>query len=763
MTSHDGLPSGATLGHYRIDRPLGHGGMGRVYLAHHTALHRRVALKVLLSAADGEAAHQQLLREARNAAALNHPNICTVYEVAVAEGQAFIAMEYVEGRPLSERLALGALPLDETLRYGAEAAEGLAYAHDHGVVHRDLKAANVIVTAAGHVKLVDFGLARRDDPLLAPAVTMATLASPGAATGTPYAMAPEQVRGAATDARTDVWALGVLLYEMATGAHPFSGGSLPELFSAILRDAPTTLPPGTPSALGVVIAQCLEKLPERRYRNAGEVVAAITPLARASVAPTAAPSGSAAAVSSTRTTILVLPFENLSGDPEQEYFSDGLTDETISALGATNPDSLRVVARTSSMAYKRTTKPVSQIGQEMRADYLLESSVRREAQRVRIASRLIRVADECQIWNDTFNRTPESVLGVQDEVSHAIAEAVRANLSLPTRAGTIRSRPSTQDAQAYDLTLRGRYNWHHFAIREAIECYKAAVACDPSYAPPYAGLAEAYAGMPIQCDADPLEYWDKARQAAARAKALAPELAEAHAADGWVSFFLGWDWPRALLECRRAIELNPNYAMGYFYLAHALSNASHHDEALALLRKARDLDPLSPIMYSFHAQFLFDARRYGEAFEPARRAVAMAPGFFHGHEILSRLHLQTGAFDEAIAECDQAHQLSGGMLFAFARKGHVLAKAGRRAEAEEVMRRLYRIAATRFVAPSHFAMIHAALGDRDQALGCLEAAFDVRAVQLMLLPTDPMWDEYRHEPRFQALMRRFHLPDRLSH
>jgi serine/threonine-protein kinase len=407
------------------------------------------------------------------------------------------------------------------------------------------------------------------------------------------------------------------------------------------------------------------------------------------------------------------------------------------------------------MIYKRTTKTIEQIGREVRADYLLENSVRREAQRVRVASRLIRVVDECQVWSDAFTRSAESVLGVQDEVSRAIAEAVRATLELPKRAA--RRRPTTDDPVAYDLTLRGRYDINRFALPDAMTCFTAAIARDRSYAPAHAGLAEVFAGMPIQLDADPREFRDKARQAATTALALAPELAEAHAAAGWVDFFLEWNWPRAIAACRKAIELNPNYAPAHFFLAHALSNARQPDEAIALIRKGKDLDPLSPVMHSFHAQFLFDARRYGEAVGAARAAIAMAPGFFHGHEILSRVLLQLGEHEEALLECAQAQQLSGGMLFALARRGHILALLGRRADADRVLDELHRAAGTRFVSPSLFAMVHAGAGNRAQALGCLEAASEVGAVQLCLLPTDPMWDSYREEPRFQALMNRFGL------
>ena len=387
---HVGLEPGVTLGTYQIERRLGRGGMGVVFLAHDTTLHRRVALKVLGSPTDDGTARARLLREARNAAALNHPNICTVHEVGEANGRAFIAMEYVEGRPLSDRLAASALPLMEVVRYGIEVADALAYAHDHGVIHRDLKAANTIVTTTGRLKLVDFGLARREDALLADATTMPSLAAAGVAVGTPYAMAPEQVRGGVTDARTDIWALGVLLYEMVSGAQPFTASTIPELFSSILRDAPAPLPHGVSADLRMVIERCLERQPDRRYQRADEVRAVLeaiqtgtTPAwglwrARIGRRPWLTVAAGALAIvtllvggnvggvrerltrsppSAGPIKLAVLPFENLTGDPEQEYFSDGLTEEMITQLGRLQPQRLSVIARTSSMQVQEPRYP----------------------------------------------------------------------------------------------------------------------------------------------------------------------------------------------------------------------------------------------------------------------------------------------------------------------------------------------------------------------------------------------------------------------
>ena len=440
-----GLQPGVMLGTYRIERLLGRGGMGAVFLAHDTTLHRRVALKVLASAANAGVARERLLREARSAAALNHPNICTIYEVGAADGRAFIAMEYVEGQPLSDRLAEGAPSVEQAVRWGIEAADALASAHDHGVIHRDLKAANAIVTKAGRLKLVDFGVARREDALLADATTMPTLAATGVAAGTPYSMAPEQVRGDITDARTDIWALGVLLYEMVSGAKPFRAATMAQLFSAILTETPASLPNQVPVALRLVIERCLEKAPDRRYQRADELRSGLEailagtvpawatwrtrvrrqPWVAAGVAAIAVAGllgginiggvrerlvGSPTAAAPIK--LVVLPFENLTGDPEQEYFSDGLTKEMITQLGRLHPQGLSVIARTSSMQYKNRDAAIDQIGRDLGVDYVLEGSARRDGNRVRISATLIQVRDQTQRWTDSFDRELTTILGV---------------------------------------------------------------------------------------------------------------------------------------------------------------------------------------------------------------------------------------------------------------------------------------------------------------------------------------------------------------
>ncbi len=768
------LTAGTRLGPYEILSLLGEGGMGEVYRAHDQRLGRDVAIKILSDPCLADAERRaRFEREARLLAALNHPHVGSIYGVEDQGGTRALVLELVEGPTLAERLHRWTaeagresgrgtgLPIAEVLSVARQIAEALEAAHEKGIVHRDLKPANIKVTSHGVVKVIDFGLATAasgdqhgPDPRQASGVTQAGT-RPGMILGTPAYMSPEQARGKPVDKRSDIWSFGCVLYEMLTGRPPFEGETIADALVGVLEGEPDwqALPEATPASVERLLRRCLEKDHTRRLRDIGEARVEIDN------AESKAPLGAERTHRTSRDwmTIVVLPFHNLSSDPEQEYFSDGLTDETISALGQMNPDRIRVVARTSSMAYKRTTKTAAQIGQELGAEYLLESSVRREAQRVRISTQLIRVEDQTQVWSETYNRTPDSFLGVQDEIGHAIASQVQVRLSLTQQERL--SRPPTRDPEAYDLYLHGQYHWHRFGMREAIECFEAAVAKDPSFGLAHAGLAVAYAGLPILADAVPLEYLEKSRLAATKARSLDPLLAEAHAATGWVDFWLGWDWGKAEQAYRRAIELSPNDAQVHFYLAHVLSNSFRHDEAIATIRKGRELDPLSPVMHSLHGQFLFDARRYSEALEPIQRAIAIDPSFFHGHEILSRVYLQTGDLEGALEECEKAYQLSGGMLFAFARKGYVLAVAGRRDEAEQVMARLQAISTERFVAPFHFALVHAGLGNRDETLTCLEHAFDVRAVHLVLLPTDPIWDDFRHEARFRALLKKWRFPE----
>jgi TolB-like protein/Flp pilus assembly protein TadD len=456
-----------------------------------------------------------------------------------------------------------------------------------------------------------------------------------------------------------------------------------------------------------------------------------------------------------RMTVAVLPFHNLTGDADQEYFSDGMTEETVAMLGKLSPQRLRVIARTSTMAYKRVRKTAGQIGQELGADYLLEGSVRREGPRVRITARLIRVVDQSQVWAAHYDRNADSLLGLQEELGKAIAAQVDIELS-PSQSAALAARP-TADPDAYDLYLRGRYYWNQFrytALRRAIDYFEAAVARDPSFALAFAGLADTHSILPITSDRPPLEHWQEARRAADAAMRLGPNLAEGYAASGLAAFWLDWDWERAERDLRRAIELNPNYASAHRYYAHVLSNSGRHDDAAVESEKARQLDPLSPIMHAVSGQLLFQARCFGQAEACAKRALAIDSNFWIAHVVLAKVHERTGRLADALEEAQTALRLSEGNTEGLSQKGYVLAATGRRAEAEEVVGALAAIACGRYVPPYNVALVYAGLGDREAAFHWLEEARAARDVHMVFLTADAKWDSFRCDPRFRQLLER---------
>lgn len=461
--------------------------------------------------------------------------------------------------------------------------------------------------------------------------------------------------------------------------------------------------------------------------------------------------------SSERVMLAVLPFENLSSDPEQEYFSDGLTEETISRLGQLNPDRLGVIARTSSMAYKHTQKSVSQIGRELAVDYVLESSVRRENQRIRITSQLIRVNDQTHLWASSYDRDACSFLGVQSELGSTIADQVKVTLIPHVNPAAA----WTRDSEAYDLYLRGRFHWNQLtppSIQRAIEYFEEAVAKDPDYALAYAGLADCYMMLPITCDAPALGILRQASAAANRAVQLDGQLAEAHSAVGSIKLWMEWDWLGAELAFRRAIQLNPSYVTAHRYYGHLLSNLGRHAESAVEMKRAREVDPLSPIMHALSGRLMYQARGYDSALEHLNNALAINPELWVVHTFLGGVYERLAKFDQARAAYQRAFELSGSNTETIAFRAHILAQLGQRGEAEAAIRVLTELSKQKYVPPYNIAIVHAGLGEVDAALGWLEKAFETRDVRMTFLAVEPKWDAMRTEPRFQALLQRLKLP-----
>jgi DNA-binding winged helix-turn-helix (wHTH) protein/tetratricopeptide (TPR) repeat protein len=456
-----------------------------------------------------------------------------------------------------------------------------------------------------------------------------------------------------------------------------------------------------------------------------------------------------------RVTLAVLPFENLSSDPEREYLADGLTEETIATLGQIDPEYLGVIGRTSVMNYKKTTKTLGEIGSELGASYLVESTLRGEGGRFRVTSKLIRVKDQMQVWTASYDGEPASVLNFQRELSAAIAEQIRLRLS-PERLNSL-ARRQTRNAEAYDLYLRGLHYWHQLTpptTRRAVECFSHATQLDPEYALAWSGLADANSASPINGDAPPLVMWPLAREAAARSVAAEPNLAEAQTSLGFVKFWFDWDWLMAEAAYRKAIELDPNYPMAHRMLGITLAHMGRYAEARPEMARLRELDPLLAVNHALSAQVAFAGREYAAALQFARHAIVVDPEFWIGLFQLGQAYEQSGESELALEALNKAGRFSGGNSKAISLRGYLFAKLGRRNEAREVLSTLEAIARERYVPPYAMALVHAGLGESELALEWLDRALAVRDVHLVFLPVDPKWDAFRGDPRFQALLKR---------
>ncbi len=798
---------GETLSHYRIVEKIGQGGMGEVFLADDMSLHRRVALKFLPPALQQDAAaRKRFLREAHSVAALDHPFICHINEVAESDpstgsGQAvcFIVMEYVEGQSLKDRLEQGPLTVDEALPIGCEVAEALEAAHGKGIVHRDIKPGNIMLTPAGHAKVMDFGLAKQLAPagvMESAADTATALTEAGGTLGTPAYMAPEQLRGEAVDGRSDIWALGVMLYEMVSGARPFQGQSGFELPVAILNEAPQPLPSGVPTNLAAVIARCLQKAPAKRYQRAGEVREALVAVQAGTASPWAGwryqltrrrwPVIAAAAlalvivaaalialdvggvrsrltggaaVSARVVKLAVLPLANLSGNPDQEYLSDGLTTEMIVVLGRLQPETLHVIARTTAMRYKKSDKPIDQIGRELGVDYVLEGSAQKEAGRIRITAELIKVADQTQLWAERYERELAGILVLQNQVAQQVAKALALKL-LPAEQGRLAG-ARTVDPEVYDLCLKGRDQLGRFSkegFDTSEQYYQRALAKDPASAAAHAGMAAVWLYRRQLGVGPPREAGEKGRRAALKAVELDETLAWAHfnlaAAFAWTDF----DFPAAEREFTRALELDPSDAQARASYSHALMILGRPGEAMLQIERAAAVDPLDPVVRVFYAVALVCARRYDEAIAQANEVLRLQPGHPGALAAVYTALFMKQRYAGAI-DAEAAYYKAMG----WPEVADALAKAHAESGYAAALRRATEVAlATHggepFVA-YEAAWNYTMAGDRARALDWLERSYAEAVANLPYMSIDPVFDPLRAEPRFKALLRKMNLPE----
>jgi eukaryotic-like serine/threonine-protein kinase len=774
--------------------------MGQVWRARDTRLEREVALKVLPAETLGDAtARARLVREARLASKLNHPHICTIYDVGEADSQTYIAMELVEGQPLSARVADGPLLVQQILRYGGQMADALAHAHSRGVVHRDFKSANVVVTPEGQVKVLDFGLARRlMDEQTADATTLSrSLTAPGVIAGTLAYMAPEQLKGQAADARSDIWALGVVLYELAAGKRPFQGQTAFDLTGAILSQPLPPLPSTIPAALAGVIDRCLAKEPGERYQQGTEVRAALeavaaghasaswstwrvrlqrrrrllfaTALGAFALLITAAAlfalnvgglrsrivAGPATSARTVR--LMVLPFANVSGDATQEYVSDGLTTEMIALIGRLRPETLQVVARMTSMRYKKTDKTVDQIGRERGVDYILEGTAQREAGRIRVTADLIKVADQTQLWADRFEREAAGILMLQSDVAQQVAKALALKLLPAEQARLAGAR--TVDPEVYDLCLRAKDYLARMTAADfdtAEQFFQRALAKAPASAAAYAGLAQVWAYRAQLYLAPPREAGQKARTAALKAIELDDTLAEAHVRVAAMLTWSDFSFPDAEREFKRALDLDPNNPEARVLYGHLLMILRRPDEAMRQSERAVAIDPLDVAIRTLHATNVLYARRYDEVIGQANEVLRMQPGHLLAAALVFYAQHAKQRYAEAIAAAATYYRSMGWRDVAEALERHYPASgyAGALRRAMEVELAKHGNEGAAWDAGTNLAMI----GDRARALDLFEKAYADRDPNVPYLSCMPLFDSLRAEPRYQALLRQMGLP-----
>ena len=748
MPTTEPLPIAAALAdRYTVERELGRGGMATVYLAEEKKHGRKVAIKVLRPEITAALGPERFLREIGIAARLSHPHIVPLIDSGEAAGLLYYVQPHVPGGSLRERLdAERRLPVKDALRIAQEIGAGLDYAHRKGFVHRDVKPENILF-ADGHAVLADFGVARAccdDDTPRRESVTEV-----GFAVGTPEYMSPEQASGDVDlSTASDMYSLACVVYEMLTGEPPFTGTNPRVVMAKHVTERlrpPRGLRPEIPIALEQALAQALEKDPERRFESTADFV---TALVRAD---------SAAALRPVVTrSIAVLPFVNASSDAENEYLSDGITDELIDALAKIS--GLRVSSRTSVFALKGKPLDVRAVGALLGVSVVLEGTVRKAGDRLRITAQLTSTEDGRLLWSQRFDRQLVDVFEIQDEIAGTIVNTLRATMF--TELSEHVPRRYTENINAYGLYLKGRYAWNkrtHEGVAEAIGYFEQAIAEDPSYAPAYAGLADSYA-LDVDYRSIPVaEAYTLAKEYAHKALALDESVPSAHASLAWSLFIYDWEWDHAEREFRRAIELNPRYGSAHQWYGFLLSSRGQHDAALLEGHTALELDPASVSGRRSVGWMCFYARRYDQALDHLARAIEMNPMAVESYRILGSVLELAGKSGEAERVLRDAVILPGADAYTKATLGWVLARAGKPAEAEVILEELEALGRAGYVSPAALAILHIGFGNIDRALDLAEQAYEDRRGWLVYLKVNPMLDPLRDSTRFQALVAKLKL------
>jgi serine/threonine-protein kinase len=756
--------TGSRLAQYEVIEPIGAGGMGEVYRARDPRLGRDVAIKVMADqVATDPAMRRRFETEARAVAALSHPSIMAIYELAVVDGSPIAVMELLQGENLRARLKKGSLPWRDAVTIAATVAEGLAAAHSRGIVHRDLKPENIFLTADGGVKILDFGLAvlRMEAPTVAadgqaasPDGPTVAATVPGAVLGTFGYMSPEQVMGERVDGRSDIFALGCVLYEMLSGKPLFTGNTPQEIIAGLMRDSVPSLSavdPLAPAELRAILSRCVNRVPARRFESAQDLAMALRALL----------SGSGAMVPGRRArprgkSLAILPFVNAGTDPSTEYLTDGITESIINSLSQLT--GLRVVPRSLVFRYKGLQADPATIGLALNARTILTGRVVQQGEYLNIQAELVDTATESQLWGEQFRRKLDDLMAVQQEIAWQISEALRLKLT-GAQKRKLRKKP-TVNPEAYQDYLRGRFHWNNWtpdSFRKALEYFDRAIAADPMYARAYSGLADTLGSMAYYGFLAPEDGFPRARAAAQRAIQLDPDLADAHASLALGSLFWKRDWAAAEREFKTALEKDPNLAQAHALYAIYLITVSRHDESVEEARTAQRLDPLSLLVNMSVCWALHFAKRYEEAIRETVRTRDLAPGFQEAGNLLMSSYESLGRFEEAAAIAQ--HQPCYGVRI----DGSALLDAYRRGGSEGYWRA--RLAILESAPPQRpgmldygIAVVHAHLGETSKALDRLEKLVDSQAGGAVFIAVEPTLQTLRGNPRYEALINRVGVP-----
>ena len=737
---------GKTISHYKILEELGRGGMGVVYKAEDTKLKRTVALKFLPPelTRDPEA-KRRFIYEAQAAAALSHPNICTVHEIDEYEGTSFIAMEYIEGQSLKEKVESGPLKVEQAVDIAIEVAEGLQEAHGKGIVHRDIKSANIMVTTKGQAKIMDFGLAKL--------AGRTHLTQSGTTIGTPAYMSPEQTRGEVVDQRTDIWSLGVVMYEMVTGQLPFKGEYEQAVIYSILNEEPqppTALRSDLPEELEHIIVKALAKDPDKRYRKVEELLQTLRNL-NLKKKVKFQNSAEETEMEEPTPSIAVLPFTNISADPEQEYFCDGMAEEIINAL--TQIDGLRVVARTSAFAFKGKNVDIREIGRVLNVSTILEGSVRKAGNRVRITAQLINVADGYHLWSEKYDRNLEDIFAVQDEISLKITQELKGQLFGEEKDKLVRK--PVEDLEAYQLLLKGRYFANRMTrkdIETAIKYYQKALDRLPDFADAYAAISAAHTVQSMLGYTSGKKSWEYARQAALQALNLDRKQVDAHMTLGLVKLYQDWDWQGAQKEFQIAHQLNPQNVTVHTFLALYNLVLGKMETALQEARLALELDPISPRTNITLAVHLIRADKLEEAKEQIAKIMELVPDHPFAHYLLGQIFVLQNNFEEAITHYKASLEQSGETGLLLAALGWAYGRAGKKEEALSYLRALEQRTRKESQSPVLFTRIYAALNDFDRAFEYLEKAYREHDPSLINIKTEESIRSLHRDRRFEEIL-----------